>query len=265
MPKIRISTLNTLREQGEKIACLTAYDATFARVLCEAGVDVILVGDTLGMILQGHSSTIPVTVTDIAYHTRAVSQGNTDALLIADMPFMSYATTKQALKHATTLMQAGAEMIKLEGGTWLSETIRRLTECGIPVCAHLGLTPQSVHKLSGFKVQGRLPKQAQQLLEDAKTLEAAGASLLVLECVPMALAAKITEELHIPTIGIGAGPDCSGQILVLYDMLGISAYQKLRFTRNFLLEPINTIQDAIKAYVQAVKEGHFPNLEHGFE
>jgi 3-methyl-2-oxobutanoate hydroxymethyltransferase len=261
--KKTITHLQKMKEQGEKITMLTAYDYSFAKVLDEQGVDVILVGDSLGMVIQGHATTVPVSVDDMVYHSKAVSQATQNALLIADLPFMSYAFPDQAIQNAARLMQeGGAEMIKLEGGEAQVCTVTHLAELGIPVCAHLGLQPQSVHKLGGYRVQGREEEQADKMLADANALQDAGADMLVLECVPVALAEKLTESLHIPTIGIGAGKACDGQVLVLQDMLGVTG-KPPKFAQNFLQEG-RTIQEAVSAYVQAVKEGTFPADQHCF-
>lgn len=260
---ITLSKLQKMKQQGEKIAMLTCYDAAFAKTLSEAGVDILLVGDTLGMVVAGYSTTIPVTVKDITYHTRNVCRANPTAFVIADMPFMSYSTTDKALSNATKLMQAGGEMVKMEGGAWLLPTVRQLTERGIPTCVHLGLTPQSVHAFGGYKVQGRIETQAQQILEAALQLEQAGAQLLVLECIPYELTKKITQSLSIPVIGIGAGPYCDGQVLVTPDMLGITGEQ-YTFTQNFLEGQTQGIQGAIKEYVRCVKSGEFPSLKQSF-
>ncbi len=263
----RPMTLSRLREMkaaGEKITMLTAYDASFATLLDEAEVDVLLIGDSLGMVIQGHDTTLPVSVEDIVYHTRAVANGARHALLIADMPFMSYATPPHALESAARLMQGGgAHMVKLEGGAVQVETVRYLTERGIPVCAHLGLTPQHVHKLGGYKVQGREEHAARALREDAAALEAAGADLLVLECVPSALAAEVTASLQMPVIGIGAGVDCDGQVLVVYDMLGITPGKRPKFSKDFLAGKAD-VRAAIADYVEQVRAGTFPGPEHGF-
>jgi 3-methyl-2-oxobutanoate hydroxymethyltransferase len=256
-------TLHHLREMhatGEKIAMLTCYDASFARVLDEAEVDCLLVGDSLGMVVQGHATTVPVTLADMAYHVACVARGNRSAWLIGDLPYGSYhASPEQAMASAVTLMQAGAHMVKLEGGGWTAETVRFLAERGIPVCAHLGLTPQSVHALGGWRVQGRDAAGAATLLEQARALEAAGAAMLVIELVPTALGAQITQALTIPVIGIGAGPDCSGQVLVTHDMLGLGPDKPARFVRNFMDKAVS-VSDAVRAYVQAVKTGHFPEV-----
>ncbi|MDB6061594.1 MAG: 3-methyl-2-oxobutanoate hydroxymethyltransferase [Verrucomicrobiaceae bacterium] len=263
MPTITIPQLHAKKAAGEKFAVLTAYDATFARVASEAGIEALLIGDSLGMVLQGHNSTLPVTVTDMAYHTATVSRGNVSSLIIADLPFGGYSTTTQTLDNAATLMRAGAHAVKLEGGLWLAESIRLLTERGIPVCGHLGLTPQSVNTFGGYKVQGRQPEQARRIIEDAKAVEAAGATLLVLECVPRALGAQVSAALKIPVIGIGAGPGTDAQVLVLHDMLGLNS-RPPKFVRNFM-QGADGISAAIAAYHAAVLNGSFPGAEHTFE
>ena len=243
---------------GEKIAMLTCYDASFARLLDDAGVDVLLVGDSLGMVLQGHDSTVPVSLDEMAYHTQCVARGNTHAWIVADLPFGSYhASTDQALRSAVRLMQSGAHMVKLEGGGWTAETVRWLVERGIPVCAHLGLTPQSVHALGGYRVQGRDEQAAQTLHRHARELAEAGAAMLVLELMPSVLAGELTAALPIPVIGIGAGAACSGQVLVLHDMLGITRGKLPRFVRDFLNEG-GGVEAAVKRYIAAVKDGSFP-------
>lgn len=251
-----------MRDNGEKITVVTAYDATFARLACEADIEAILVGDSLGMVLQGHDSTLPVTVDDMAYHTAAVAAGAKRPFIIADMPFMSYHTETQAMENATALMQSGAHCVKLEGGQWLCPTIEKLVERGVPVCAHLGLTPQSVNQLGGFKVQGRLPEQAEAILADAKAVAAAGACMLVLECIPSALAKLITENIGIPTIGIGAGADTSGQVLVMHDLLGLNP-NPARFVRNFMTDS-DSVLGAFIAYRDAVRDQSFPGTDHQF-
>ncbi|QQX80959.1 3-methyl-2-oxobutanoate hydroxymethyltransferase [Shewanella sp. KX20019] len=263
MSKITSSTLRTFKTEGKKFTALTAYDASFANAFDSEGVDVLLVGDSMGMVLQGHNDTLPVTVDDIAYHTRCVRRGVERALLIADMPFMSYATPEQTMTNATTLMQAGASMVKVEGGHWLLESVKMLTERGIPVCAHLGLTPQSVHVFGGFKIQGRDADNAQRILDEAKALEAAGAQLLVVECIPAPLAKTITDALTIPVIGIGAGADTDGQILVMHDVLGISSGYIPRFSKNYLKQT-GEIRSAVRAYIDEVAQGIFPAEEHTF-
>lgn len=263
MKAVTIKDLQQKKSHGEKFAVITSYDSTFTQLACEAGIEAILVGDSLGNVLQGQSSTVPVTLNDMCYHTQCVSRGNQGALIIADLPFMTYATPEQSLNNATQLMQAGAHMVKLEGGLWLAQTISLLVERGIPVCAHLGLTPQSVNTLSGYRVQGRDEAAAEQMLQDALALEAAGAALIVLECVPQALAAKISEQCHCPIIGIGAGKSTDAQVLVLHDMLGLNP-RPAKFVKNFMLEA-NSIQDALLAYQTQVANGEFPSAEHSFE
>jgi 3-methyl-2-oxobutanoate hydroxymethyltransferase len=263
MKTVTINTLNTLKEQGEKFPVITAYDASFARLIEHAGIEVVLVGDSLGNVIQGHDSTVPVTMDDMIYHVEAVCRGNNKSLIIADLPFMAYATEEQTMENAALLMQAGAHMVKLEGGAWLEETVLMLSERGIPVCGHLGLTPQSVNKLGGYKVQGRDDQTAEQIILDAHLLEEAGVDILVLECVPTALAQQITNELSIPVIGIGAGPNTDAQVLVVYDMLGISP--KLpKFSKNFLTET-GDVETALKAYAKEVRSGAFPQPEHSFK
>ena len=262
-------TLNTLADRkrnGVKFAALTAYDALFAELISSAGVEVILVGDSLGMVLQGHDSTLPVTLDDMVYHMNCVHRGNRGALIMADLPFMSYASERQSLKSAATLMRAGAHIVKLEGGAWLAESSRLLTERGIPVCAHMGLTPQSINRIGGYRVQGRDPDQAHAMIEEAVILEDAGASILLLECVPVELAKQISQRLHIPTIGIGAGPHTDGQIMVMHDMLGITppSIKAPKFIKNFLAESRAGIPGAFKAYADAVRGGVFPGPEHSF-
>ncbi len=247
---------------GEKFACITAYDATFARLVSEAGAETLLVGDSLGMVLQGHDNTIPVTIDDMAYHTACVCRAAPTPLVIADMPFMSYTSTDVAMENATLLMQAGAQMVKMEGGVWLSDSISALVERGVPVCAHLGLTPQSVNAFGGYRVQGRTPKEAKSILADAVEIQDAGASLLVLECIPAHLATDISRKLDIPVIGIGAGPGTDAQVLVMHDLLGLSDH-KPRFVQNFM-EGQSTVQGALKAFVDAVKDGSYPREEHSY-
>lgn len=259
---VTLQSLQEHKRQRERFAVITAYDATFAQAVCAAGAAVILVGDSLGMVLQGQDSTLPVTLDDMAYHTGCVSRGNQGALVIADMPFMSYDTPAHAAANAAILMRAGAHAVKLEGGAWLAETIHTLVRNGIPVCAHLGLTPQSVNVFGGYRVQGKDAESAQRIQEDARALQAAGASLLVLECVPAALAKAISEALTIPVIGIGAGNGTDAQVLVLHDLLGLNP-KPARFVRNFMTGA-NSIHDALSAYVRAVEDGSFPAPEHTF-
>jgi 3-methyl-2-oxobutanoate hydroxymethyltransferase len=255
-------TLHRLREMhaaGEKIAMLTCYDSTFARVLDEAGVDCLLVGDSLGMVLQGQPGTVPVTLEQMVYHTQCVARGNRTAWVIGDLPFGSYhQSPEQALASATALMQAGAHMVKLEGGGWTTGTVRFLAERGIPVCGHLGLTPQSVHALGGWRVQGRDDGAANLLRQHAAALADAGAAMLVLELMPSAVAASITLELPVPVIGIGAGPQCSGQVLVLHDLLGLNAGKPPRFVRDFM-DGAESVGHAVRRYVEAVKQASFPD------
>ena len=264
MPAITLTTLQSLKQKGEKITMLTCYDATFAHACNQAGVEVLLVGDSLGMVLQGHDSTLPVTTADMAYHVACVKRGNQDALILADMPFMANATLEQTLNNSAQLMKAGAHMVKVEGAVWLAESIRVMTERGIPVCAHMGLTPQTVNVLGGYKVQGRNENQARQMRADAIALEQAGAAMLLLECVPSELAAEITHAVKIPVIGIGAGSDTDGQVLVLHDMLGLSLTGRSpKFVKNFMTGQPD-IHSALSAYVAEVKAVSFPGTEHGF-
>jgi len=262
---ITIASLLALKRAGERFACLTAYDASFAAAVDDAGVEVILVGDSLGMVIQGHPTTVPVTVDDLCYHTRAASRGCRHALLMADLPFMSCATPERAIESSARLMQEGyAHAVKLEGGAEQADLVRRLAQQGVAVCAHIGLRPQSVNKLGGFKVQGRAQAAARAMLDDARRLVDAGADLLLLECVPAVLAAEITAAIEVPVIGIGAGPDCDGQILVLYDMLGITPGHRPRFVKDFL-SGAGSISEALRAYVAAVKDGTFPGPEHVYQ
>ena len=264
MPEINLTTLQSLKLKGEKITMLTCYDATFAHACNQAGVEVLLVGDSLGMVLQGHDSTLPVTTAEMAYHTGSVKRGNEGALIIADLPFMSCATLEQAFSNATALMQAGAHMVKIEGAGWLADTIRLLAERGVPACAHMGLTPQTVNVLGGYKVQGRLEAQARQMRADAIALEQAGAAMILLECVPSELAGEIAQAVKVPVIGIGAGVQTDGQVLVLHDMLGLSLSGRVpKFVKNFMAGQPD-IQSALQAYVAAVKDQSFPASEHGF-
>ncbi len=259
-----IRTLQQHRQAGSKFSVLTSYDACFATLVSEAGVDVILVGDSLGMVLQGHDSTLPVTVADMVYHTAAVARGNKGSLIMTDIPFMAAATPALAIESACALMQAGAHLIKLEGAAWLTDTIEILKRNGVPVCAHLGLTPQSVHAFGGYRVQGRDEAQARQLVDDALALESAGADLLLLECVPRQVAADVVASVSCPVIGIGAGPECDAQVLVVHDMLGLTPGKPARFVKNFMADCGGDIAAAIRAYDRAVKEGAFPADEHCF-
>jgi len=249
---------------GDKIAALTCYDAAFATLLENAGVDMLLVGDSLGNVLQGHASTLPVTLEDMIYHTQCVVRGSSKAFIMVDMPFGTFQVSpEETFMNAARLMAAGAQMVKIEGGHIMTDTIDFLTQRGIPVCAHIGLLPQSVHQLGGYKVQGRTANEAEQLLSDAMLLQEAGVGMLLMETIPAALAAKISRELSIPTIGIGAGADCSAQVLVLHDMLGIYSGNKPRFVKNFMADA-GSIQAAIAHYVAEVKTGKFPATEHAF-
>jgi 3-methyl-2-oxobutanoate hydroxymethyltransferase len=261
---VTLTTLLQMKQRGEKIACLTAYDASLAALLDAAGVDVVLVGDSLGMVIQGHDTTVPVTMDHMVYHSAAVVRGIMRPLMIADLPFMSYATPELALRNAVRLLQeGGASMIKLESGPGQLDTVAYLARHDIAVCAHLGLKPQSVHKTGGFRVQGRGEAAAQSMMQDAKSLESAGADLLLLECIPTELGRRITAAAEVPVIGIGAGPHTDGQILVLYDILDLTPGRKPRFARNFMAGS-ESPQAAIAHYVQAVKSGEYPAPEHCF-
>ena len=261
---ITVSTLNKMKQAGEKIAMLTCYEASFASLMSDAGVDMLLVGDSLGMTVQGHDSTLPVTLADMVYHTRAVARGNKNAMIVTDLSFGSFQQSKeQAFTAAVELMQAGAHMVKLEGGVWMAETTEFLQMRGIPVCAHIGLTPQSVNAFGGYKVQGKGDVAAQALLADAQAHADAGVALVLMECVPAALAAEVTRSISCPTIGIGAGVDCDGQVLVMHDMLGVFPGKTARFVRNFM-QGQDSIQAAVSAYVNAVKKSEFPAAEHQF-
>lgn len=263
-PPVNVTTLRQMKEDGEKIACLTAYDASFALLLDAAGVDLVLVGDSLGMVIQGHDTTVPVTVANMIYHTKIVSRGLRRPFLVADMPFMSYTDPQQALENAVLLMQeGGAMMIKLEGGDGQVEIVEHLARHDIPVCAHLGLRPQSVHKIGGFRVQGRDPKLAKHIEDSAVRLQNAGADIVLLECVPNEVGEAVTKALSVPVIGIGAGPSVDGQILVLYDMLDITKGRTPKFVRNFM-KGNDAPLDGVRSYVEAVKNGSYPAPEHCF-
>ena len=258
--RLTLTHFAKLRESGEKIVMLTAYDASFARLADQAGVEILLVGDSLGMVVQGHDSTLPVTMEQMEYHVGMVARGSEKALIVADMPFASYQASREvAFANAARLMVAGAQVVKLEGGVPMADTVRFLVERGIPVCGHVGLTPQSVHQLGGYRVQ----RDAERLLDDARAIEQAGAAMLVLEAIPATLGKQVTAALSIPTIGIGAGKDCSGQVLVLHDMLDIYPGRKARFVRNFM-QGAPSVAEAIRRYVEAVKSGAFPAPEHSF-
>ncbi len=263
-PPVNVATLRKMKAESEPIACLTAYDASYAALVDAAGTDLVLIGDSLGMVIQGHDTTVPVTVDDIIYHSQNVARGLRRAFLVADMPFMSYTEPGQALDNAVRLMQeGGAMMIKLEGGDGQIEIVKHLARHDIPVCAHLGLKPQSVHKIGGFRVQGREPEKAEEMLGSAKRLQDAGADIVLLECVPNEVGQIITQALDVPVIGIGAGPDVDGQILVLYDILDITQGRTPRFVRNFQ-EGCNSPLQAIGAFVEAVKNRSYPAPEHCF-
>lgn len=263
MKPVTMSQLRQWKQAQRKFATITAYDFSFARLFAEAGIGVMLIGDSLGMTLQGHDSTLPVTVEDIVYHTRSVRRGAPHCLLLADLPFMAYATPEQAFAHSAAVMRAGANMVKIEGGSWLIETVKMLTERAVPVCGHLGLTPQSVNIFGGYKVQGRDEAAAQILFDDAVALEAAGVQLLVLECIPVALAKRITEVLAIPVIGIGAGNVTDGQILVMHDAFGITGGHIPKFAKNFLAQT-GDIRAAVRQYATEVESGSYPGDEHSF-
>ena len=262
--RITLTTLQKMAQEGAKIAMLTCYDASFAAVLEEAGIDSLLIGDSLGNVLQGHESTLPVALRDMVYHTECVARGSKRAFIVSDMSFGSFQVSpEETFRNAAQLMSAGAQMVKVEGGRPMLETIEFLTDRGIPVCGHLGLTPQSVHALGGYRVQGKGETEAQLLLREAKQLEQAGAGMIVLEAIPAALAREVTAALRIPTIGIGAGVDCSGQVLVLHDMLDVYPGKKAKFVKNFL-RPAGSIQGAVELYVKEVKAKTFPGPEHSF-
>jgi 3-methyl-2-oxobutanoate hydroxymethyltransferase len=260
---VTMPQLQALCDKGEKLTMLTCYDASFASLMDSCGVEILLVGDSLGMVCQGHDSTLPVTIDDMAYHTACVARGNRTALLVVDMPFGTYTTPEIACINATRLIQAGAHMVKIEGGAWLANTIQFLYERAIPVCAHLGLTPQSVHLMGGYKVQGKTTEAAERMMADALALQQAGACMVVLEAIPAQLGKELSDVLHMPTIGIGAGVDCDGQVLVMHDMLGAFPGRKARFVRNFM-EGSDSIATAVRAYVAAVKDSSFPAPEHSF-
>jgi 3-methyl-2-oxobutanoate hydroxymethyltransferase len=260
---VTVPKLQAMRDAGERIAMLTCYDASFSALCDRAGVDTLLIGDSLGNVLQGHTTTLPVTLDDIAYHTASVARAQPKALIVADLPFGTFGMPEEAYANSVKLMRAGAQMVKIEGGEWLAPTIAMLVERAIPVCAHIGLTPQSVHAFGGFKVQGKTDAAATQLIRDALAVQDAGAQLVVIEAVPAALGTEVTKQLRIPTIGIGAGVECSGQVLVLHDMLGIFPGKRPRFVKDFM-EGQPNIESAVRAYVQAVKDGSFPGAEHVF-
>ncbi|EGQ8945251.1 3-methyl-2-oxobutanoate hydroxymethyltransferase [Vibrio parahaemolyticus] len=261
MKKMTINDLIKWKQEGRKFATSTAYDASFAQLFESQEVPVLLVGDSLGMVLQGENDTLPVTVDDIVYHTRCVRAGSPNCLLMADMPFMSYATPEQACENAAKLMRAGANMVKIEGGDWLVDTVKMLNERAVPVCAHLGLTPQSVNIFGGYKIQGRDQEKADRMVKDALALQEAGAQIVLLECVPAELAERITKVLDVPVIGIGAGNVTDGQILVMHDMFGISANYMPKFSKNFLAET-GDMRKAVAKYIEDVANGVFPDDAH---
>ncbi len=260
---LTVPALREYKRRQEKIVCLTVYDATFAKVLEKSGIEVLLVGDSLGMVIRGHDTTVPVTLDHMIYHTACVSRQAQKALVVADLPFASYSSAVQAVESAASLLRAGAGMVKLEGGRGRVDVVRALVAEGIPVCGHLGLLPQSIHRFGSYTVQATVPQSAQRLLEDAGLLEEAGIDLLVLECIPATLAESVSAEVSVPTIGIGAGAGCDGQVLVLYDLLGLGMEKTPRFVRNFLAGT-GSIEAAVTAYVKAVKDGGFPAAEHHY-
>jgi len=262
---VTVVSLQKLKNEKQKFACLTAYDYCSAYAASSNGIDVILVGDSLGMVIQGHDSSLPVTVEDIAYHVRCVRRGNQGALLMADLPFMSYYSETVSLESAATLMREGAQIVKLEGGAWLAQSTKLLVERGIPVCAHMGLTPQSINHLGGYRVQGRDPEQANAMIDEALILQDAGASILLLECVPIELGKRISETLSIPVIGIGAGMHTDGQIMVWHDMLGLYPGKPAKFVQNYLKGDVQGIQSAIANYAAEVKSGDFPDEDHSYK
>ena len=261
--KVTVNTLKKHKQQAEKFVTVALYDAPMAAMAQKCGVEVVLIGDSLGMTVLGYNSTVPVTMEQMIYHIEAVARGNDKSLILGDLPFMTYATETDALHNAARVMRAGANMVKIEGGAWLAETVRALSDRGIPVCAHLGLTPQSVNKFGGFRVQGRESEQAETILQDAQILEQAGADLLVLECIPASLAKRITQALNIPTVGIGAGRDTDAQVLVINDILGLTEAPP-KFSKNFLQEA-GDIPKALMKYVADVRDGNFPEDQHIFE
>lgn len=262
---VTVTQLSAMKDRGERISCLTVYDYSFAHILEQAGVDILLVGDSLGMVIQGHETTLPVSMADVLYHTQCVSRGCNDALVIADMPFGSYQGSPQsAFENAVRLVgEGGAHMVKIEGGTAMAETVTFLVDRGIPVCGHIGLTPQSVNQLGGFRVQGREESAAEALRRDARNLAEAGASLLIIEAIPAQLAKSITDSVSIPTVGIGAGPDTDGQVLVLYDVLGLFPRKSPKFSKDFL-EGKGSVLEAVKDFVEDVRTRRFPGPEHSF-
>ncbi|MCK5697300.1 MAG: 3-methyl-2-oxobutanoate hydroxymethyltransferase [Gammaproteobacteria bacterium] len=265
MNKITLTTLNNMKQSGEKFTCLTAYDASFAIAQENAGIEVILIGDSLGMVIKGQFSTLSVSMDDMIYHSANVSRVCQKSLIMADLPFAADITKEEAYRNSARLIsEGGAHIVKIEGGATMLETVQFLAQRGIAVCSHLGLLPQSVYKVGGYRIQGRTEEEAEKILDDAIALEAAGTDLLLLECVPTALATRITKNISIPVIGIGAGATCDAQVLVSYDILGLTHGKPARFVKNFLTDTLS-IQDAFKEYVKQVKEGHFPSNEHTFD
>ena len=261
---VTVNTFARCKREGRKFACLTAYGYCEAVAASESGVELLLVGDSLGMVVQGHDSSLPVTIEEVAYHVRCVRRGNRGALLMADLPFMSYYSKNATLENAALLMREGAQAVKLEGGAWLADSTRLLVQRGVPVCAHMGLTPQSVNHLGGYRVQGRDPVQAQNMIDEALVLQEAGASFVLLECVPSGLGQVISEKLDVPVIGIGAGPHTDGQILVLHDLLGLYPGKPAKFVKNFLADS-SGIQNAMRSFADAVCSGEFPGPEHCYD
>jgi len=262
MKKITINQLQEFKNNHDKFSCLTAYDASMAHMVNKAEIEVVLVGDSLGMVVQGQDSTIPVSVSDMAYHCKIVSQASPHSLVMVDMPFMSYASLDTALENASTLMQAGADILKIEGGAWLEETVHKLTERGVPVCAHLGLTPQWVKSFGGYKIQGKTDDEADKIVADAQQLVNAGASIVLLECVPQEVARRVTQSVKVPVIGIGCGPVTDAQVLVSYDILGLTMGKTPRFAKNYLQESKGDIETAFRLFRDEVHDGVFPGEEH---
>jgi 3-methyl-2-oxobutanoate hydroxymethyltransferase len=265
MHRLTLNHLLAMKHEQKKITMLTLYDASFASNASEAGVDILLVGDSLGMVFKGQESTLFVSLEEMVYHTRCVAKGNRGSIIMSDFPFMSYYSLDKAAASSQSLFQAGAQILKIEGGAWLADTIHFLSERGIPICAHIGFTPQFIHSIGGYKVQGKDKQQAKELMEAALCLEQAGSKMLLVECIPYRLAREIAEKVSIPVIGIGAGPFCDGQVLVIYDLLGLTPERHPRFVKNFLIDSKDGIKGAIKKYVEAVRQNTFPTLEHSYE
>lgn len=259
---VSLSTLQKYKAEGRKFSALTAYDASFARLMSDVGIDALLIGDSLGNVIQGQASTVPVTLDEMVYHTACVARGNDNCLVIGDVPFMQAATIERAIHAATRLMQAGANVVKMEGGAWLADTVQLLHRNGVPSCVHLGLTPQSVNAFGGYKIQGREAAAADQLLQEVIELDQAGTALFVLECIPATLGKRISQAVQAPVISCGAGPNCDGQVMVTYDMLGLTGGKPPKFVKNFMEAAQGNISDAVRAYHQAVVDGSFPAPEH---